>query len=604
MKAFCNIQFLNITAFIAIVIPLSFSESISGQEIRVEKISASTRIYDELAPVYYRNGIVFCTNRRTNSLIGYSNADTRPFKLFYSEENSSGRWKLPILFSKEITGTFNEGPATFDRKGESIYFTRNNSVSGRFSNVNDASEKLGIYSAEMINGFWQNIQAFKHNNPDYTFATPSLSFDGQRLFFSSDKPGGFGGMDIYYCDKCGNGWCDPVNAGEGINSKGNETYPFIDRAGRLWFASDGWPGLGGKDIFYAFEADGEWMKAVSADSLINSATDDYGIVVDSTGLNGYFTSNRHSSEDIFRFTTILPEFTDCDTFSEPPFCFTIYDERYSPNDTLDLVYEWNFGNGIIKKGHQVKHCFPGPGEYTISLDITDRITGDTIAWKVEYPVSLDRPDQLFVQAPDISIAGKEIAFNTNGSILAGSDVMNYSWNFGEGFKSGLFFMEHKFMDPGSYTVTVGMKNEYGIGCVSREIRILNSVKEISRIENVDQTRVTLLSDVDIPSAVLAAFDKKAKDPKVTIDENGIHEKTSMWLEYLASLLKEYHLHLDIQVYNAGDRQKAVQDSRELEYFLKDHLDQNQFNVHAAELKNILGEDKSTARIVYEFIITR
>ena len=67
-------------------------------------------------------------------------------------------------------------------------------------NISDTSNKLGIYSAELIDGIWTNIKPFKFNNPLYSFCTPALSPDGERIYFSSDMPGGYGGMDLYYCD--------------------------------------------------------------------------------------------------------------------------------------------------------------------------------------------------------------------------------------------------------------------------------------------------------------------------------------------------------------------------------------------------------------------
>ena len=110
-------------------------------------------------------------------------------------------WRIPKILAKEITSGFNDGPVTFNESGNIIYYSRNNSIENSMRNINDTTNKLGIYSAELINGIWTSIKPFTYNNPlNILFATPALSQDGKRIYFSSDMPGGNGGMDLYYCD--------------------------------------------------------------------------------------------------------------------------------------------------------------------------------------------------------------------------------------------------------------------------------------------------------------------------------------------------------------------------------------------------------------------
>ena len=77
------------------------------------------------------------------------------------------------------------------------------------------------------------------NSDEYSVAHPSLSYDGKKLFFSSDMPGGFGGMDLYVSDKEGGRWGPPINLGPSINTEGNEIFPTSHKSGKLYFASDG-----------------------------------------------------------------------------------------------------------------------------------------------------------------------------------------------------------------------------------------------------------------------------------------------------------------------------------------------------------------------------
>ncbi len=94
------------------------------------------------------------------------------------------------------------------------------------------------------------LQPFDFTNTEFNYSTPSLSPDETRLYFSSDKPGGYGGMDLYFCEKKDGKWKEPVNLGPLINTAHSESFPFASRDGKLFFSSDGHPGFGGKDIFY------------------------------------------------------------------------------------------------------------------------------------------------------------------------------------------------------------------------------------------------------------------------------------------------------------------------------------------------------------------
>ena len=113
-----------------------------------------------------------------------------------------------------------------------------------------------------------------------------------------------------------------------------------------------------------------------------------GLVTDSTFENGYFSTNRLKTDDIFSFNSAPVEFTFCDSIKENNYCFTFYDEKQRVIDTLPVTYQWDFGDGIKLTGKEVKHCFPGPGKYHVKLSIFDELTGDTIAKQVEYKVDL------------------------------------------------------------------------------------------------------------------------------------------------------------------------------------------------------------------------
>jgi hypothetical protein len=462
-----------------LLITLLLKAELYAQPVRfiVKAAPFSSRLYDEFSPVFYQGGIVFCSNQSDNSLVRFNDDQNRLFKIFSVTKKGNTGWMPPKILAKEITTGFNDGPVTFNENGNIIYYSRNTSIENSLRNISDTSNKLGIFSAELINGNWTNIKPFVFNNPMYSFCTPALTPDGKRIYFSSDMPGGNGGMDLYYCDRGNNDWDPPVNLGPVINTSKNESFPFAYKFGKLYFASDGLEGYGGKDLFYTQEINGEWIVPVHLDSAINSTADDFGIVVDSTLENGFFSTNRRKTDDIFIFSSSPVEFTDCDTIKENNFCFTFYDERYQTIDTILATYQWDFGDGITRIGKEVKHCFPGPGSYLVKLSIVDDLTGDFIAKQVEYKVELANIEQAYINSSDVGIVDNSISFEGITTDLRGIRITDYYWNIGDGFKPGGPLFNATFTKKGEYTVKLGLIGERdspgGIHkiCVMKKIKI-------------------------------------------------------------------------------------------------------------------------------------
>lgn len=218
--------------------------------------------------------------------LGYDNRPVNPIK----------------QFSENLNTRYHEGPATFLHDGSGIIFTRNNYNGGKAKKSADGINKLKLYAAEYRNGGWTNIKELPFNSDEYSVGHPALSKDDKLLFFASDKPGGFGGTDIYVSRWENGNWSKPVNLGKDINTKGSELFPFVDENGNLYFSTDGRRGLGGLDIFYAV-MEGTTVSAIERlEDPINSPQDDFGLITDGSRRIGYFSSNRQKSgDDIYRF---------------------------------------------------------------------------------------------------------------------------------------------------------------------------------------------------------------------------------------------------------------------------------------------------------------
>ena len=466
---------LYITLFLASII--CTESNAQSRFFIVKNASFSSRISNEFSPVYYNDGIVFCSDRSDNSIVAYRDGISRLFKIFYTRKKISSGWEIPRILSKEITSGFNDGPVTFNEKMNIIYYSRNNSIKNSMRNIADTSNKLGIYSAELIGGIWTNIKPFKYNDPRYSFGTPSLSPDGERIYFASDMPGGLGGMDLYYCDRRDSDWVQPVNLGPVINTPKNESFPFAAKYGKLFFASDGHNGFGGKDLYYTSEVNGVWISPVHLDSAINSSADDFGIVTDSTFENGYFSTNRLKTDDIFTFRSAPVEFPDCDTIRKNKYCYIFYDDKYRAVDSVPMIYNWDFGDGKINMGKEVNHCFPGPGKFKVSLTIIDKLTGKEITKQVEYDVDLKNFNQALIKSDDIGSTDKPVSFEGISTDLKGLNITDYFRDFGDGFKPGSQFMNKTFKNKGEYQIRLGLlAREDSTGsafrtCVIKKIKI-------------------------------------------------------------------------------------------------------------------------------------
>jgi outer membrane protein OmpA-like peptidoglycan-associated protein len=210
-------------------------------------------------------------------------------------------------FGRTLNTKYHEGPATFTKDGLKVIFTRNNYNNGQFRESADGVNKLKLYTAVQTDGIWSKAEELPFNSDEYSTGHPTLSKDDQRLYFSSDRPGGFGGTDIYVSTWENGKWGAPANLGPEVNTKGNELFPFLDERGNIYFSSDGRPGLGDLDIYYTtLTPDGKLGQVTrNLGEPLNSAKDDFGIVTDADRTSGYFSSNRKrggADDDVYHFT--------------------------------------------------------------------------------------------------------------------------------------------------------------------------------------------------------------------------------------------------------------------------------------------------------------
>jgi len=449
----------------------------------VLKAPFSSNRYDEFCPVYYNGGIVFCSNLDVDFLNKYSNQQGKGFfKIFYTDTALCESWKDTRLFSRELKTKLNDGPVSFSSDGKTIYFSRNIYIEGSISELSSTRNKLGLFYSQ-YDGNWKEPKSFRYNNEWYNITDPCLSPDGTRLYFVSDKSGGYGGTDIYYCDWMGDFWGEPVNPGTVINTPANESYPFAGNKDELFFSSDKPGGLGGKDIYFTKYVDSAWLEPVLLKAPINSKYDDFGLVTDPIMSRGYFSTNRNGSYDIYSFTTLMPQFFYCQQQRINNYCFQFKNGPEIDIDPSSMLYQWSFDDTKTIEGKDVEHCFKGPGVYNAEEHIVNKDSGRKLFVKQQISFEIKEIEQPFISSDDFAIVNEDIEFDTQKSYFTDKMAHKYYWDFGDGSVSYGAKASHKFTHAGEYRVKLAISLEdLKSGQLSRPyvyktIRVFNSLAE-------------------------------------------------------------------------------------------------------------------------------
>ena len=225
-----------------------------------------------------------------------------PFLDIYVMDRNSGE-VTPV--AGDINTKLHDGPAVISPDGNTMYFTRNNYINNKEGKRDkEKTNHLKLYSATKAGKQWTNVQELPFNSNEYSVGHPSLSADGRTLYFTSDMPNGMGGTDIYKVSIAENGsFGSPENLGAPVNTEFDESFPFMDTDGTLYFSSNGHAGLGLFDIFRQTE-NGE---VENVGEPVNSSMDDFAYFQVADSKEGYISTNRGgASDDIYVFNKLNP----------------------------------------------------------------------------------------------------------------------------------------------------------------------------------------------------------------------------------------------------------------------------------------------------------
>ena len=275
--------------------------------------------YSEYGPAFYGDKIVFAAATSGKaSKGGVSKWTGEGFYDLYVTDRNKQKLSNKKPLSDVINTKFNESTAVFTKDGKTVYFTRNNYVNKKLGTDKNNTILLKILRATKdSNGEWGNVVEIPFNSDQYNVAHPALSPDEKYLYFASDMAGSLGASDIFRVEILGdNKYGKPENLGNVINTPGRESFPFISKNNVMYYSSDGFPGLGGLDIFAVkFYDNGTTSKPINIGRPGNSADDDFCFIMDSDSKIGFLTSNRPGGkgrDDIYSFLEEKPLTFDCE----------------------------------------------------------------------------------------------------------------------------------------------------------------------------------------------------------------------------------------------------------------------------------------------------
>ena len=266
---------------------------------------------NEFAPVAFSDNLLYYSTLASGQV------------QFMRAQRKTGAWQAPTpAAGLPESATIRFGNGTFSPDGKRFYCTQCTEATAEERGGNGLRTRCNLFLLRReIDGSWGEPERLRDyiNIPDYTATHPFVVEDRGRelLFFASDREGGFGGLDLYVCERPLESddldFSFPQNLGTTVNTAGDEVTPFFDPVSQtLWFSSNSQISLGGLDIFKSVRSGGKWSKPENAGLPVNSPADDFFFTMKKGG-GGFFVSNRSfgqktgtRDEDIFEFSPKEP----------------------------------------------------------------------------------------------------------------------------------------------------------------------------------------------------------------------------------------------------------------------------------------------------------
>jgi outer membrane protein OmpA-like peptidoglycan-associated protein/tetratricopeptide (TPR) repeat protein len=259
----------------------------------------------DFGAVLYENSVYFASARNAARKT-YGWTDEPYLDIYRADYNTDGSVSNASAVTS-LNSRWHDGPITISADGNTAYFASESYKEKEYEKDKKANARFSqvyIFKATKTGDTWGNIDALPFNDKAFSSSNPSLSRDGKTLYFSSDRPGSLGGVDIWKVAINDDGtYGEPQNLGNKVNTEGNESFPFIaDDNKTLYFASSGKQGLGGLDVYQVDLSSGG--DASNLGKPVNTEKDDFAFTFNGAKGAGFLSSNRGGSDDIFAVSPI------------------------------------------------------------------------------------------------------------------------------------------------------------------------------------------------------------------------------------------------------------------------------------------------------------
>lgn len=302
--------------FLSITLQLTAQTTPGKHLVKLENIN--TKQADFGVNFMGKNQIVFASpNEKVTIVKKVWRENGQPYlDLYVGDIDSTGA----IVNKRKLEGAINkrlhEASVAFTKDLKTVYFSGNNynekekSIRGK-----EGYDNVQLYRATLNSeGMWGTIEKLPFNSDDFSTGLPSLSSDEKKLYFASNRPGGFGKTDLYVVDvKADGSFGEPKNLGDKINTEEREMFPFIADDNILYFSSTGHPGYGGLDVFAVKIFDSTVSPVLNLEQPINSIKDDFAYIINDEAQKGFVSSNREGKgdDDIYSFIEEEKLFIEC-----------------------------------------------------------------------------------------------------------------------------------------------------------------------------------------------------------------------------------------------------------------------------------------------------
>ena len=393
---------------------INFSRDAFKNPVNVNPVNMGSSINSEnqeYSPAFAIDEKTIYITKRMGNL-----SDNRPNEDLYFAELNDESWDKVKDIGPPINTIENEGAFSISSDGNYIFFTS--------CSRNGGKGQCDIWLTSKKNNRWdepKNLQS--PINTKYWESQPSISSDGRMLYFSSDRPGGYGGTDIWVSEFSNSGWSAPKNLGPTVNTSKDEQFPFIHSDNRtLYFSSNGHPGLGKSDLYLTRkDVKLNWEIPINMGFPINSRGQDWNLVVARDGKTAYFSSDQlkgFGGLDIYTFQ--LPEKLQAEKVSY----LRGYVRDAITKQPLSANVELSPING---EPTTLTYAKPGTGMFLVPLKTNMKfaltIDKDGYLFYTEFynmpAIQRDQPIELFIDLEKIelgnSVVLKNIFFDTDKS---------------------------------------------------------------------------------------------------------------------------------------------------------------------------------------------